>query len=98
MKLFIGNLPADALLIDIYEFLGGLNLQASFEPRQGCDCNRRDYHYVIAQLADNHDIDQLIHSLDGLSFQGQSLAVRQFQERNPCPQDWQLPERRYNLH
>ena len=97
MKLFIGNLPGDALLVDIYAFLGGLQLRADFQAREGHTRDSHSYHYVVAQLADKQDIDNLIKQYDGIQFQGKALVVREFKERNPCD-DWQGEEQRVNIH
>ncbi|MGD2118473.1 MAG: hypothetical protein PVG66_08950 [Chromatiales bacterium] len=86
MKLFIGNIPGDALLIDLYEFLGGLNLQAGLQHWQGGGCRQENYHYVIAQVAENSNIDALVYALDGMHFQGRFLAVREYGESNILPQ------------
>ena len=97
-KLFIGNIPGEALLVDIYEFLGGLELRADFHARQGKDCERNTYHYVVAELSAPEDIEALIDQYNGITFQGRSLAVREYQERNPCPDVWAGVEHRVNLH
>ena len=95
MKLFIGNIPGEALLLDIYAFLGGLPLRADFQARQGKTRDSRCYHYVVAELQDMQDIENVIRQYDGISFQGKPLVVRQFQERIPCD-DWQGEDQRVN--
>jgi len=95
-KVFIGNLPADALLIDIKSFLGQLKLSADFQTLQGRDCHRNNYHYVVATLNSEVDIDNLIEKYGDLSFQGNRLIVREFMDRAPCPEDWHNEERRIN--
>lgn len=97
MKLFIGNIPGEALLVDIYEFLGGLELRADFHTRQGKDADSNNYHYVIAELKEPADIDRLINRYDGMTFHGNSLAVRQYHERD-SEALWQGEEKRINLH
>lgn len=99
MKLFIGNIPGDALLVDIYEFLGGLELRADFHARQGQDASNNRYHYVIAELQKPAEIDQLIYKYDGMLFQGHALTVRQYHERGAYPHEiWSGGEKRINLH
>lgn len=97
MKIFIGNIPSEALLVDIYEFLGRLELRADFHARQGKDADSNRYHYVIAELRDSEDIDSLIDRYNGMSFQGHRLAVRRYHERNAYP-DWRGEDKRINLH
>lgn len=97
-KLFIGNLPGDALLIDIHAFLGELKLEADFKTLRGRDCHRKSYHYVIALLKDSEDIEQVISQYDKLSFKGQSLVVREYIDRMPCPDLEPTEERRVNMH
>ena len=97
MKLFIGNIPGEALLVDIYEFLGGLSLRADFHARQGKDAHSNNYHYVIAELKEPADIDRLINLYNGMPFQGQPLAVRQYHERK-TNFSWQGEDRRINAH
>ncbi len=97
MKLFIGNIPGEALLVDIYAFLGGLQLRADFQARQGQTRDSSCYHYVVAELSDEQDIENLINQYDGIRFLGNSLVVREFMDRNPCD-DWQGQEQRINIH
>jgi len=98
LKLFIGNIPGEALLVDIYDFLGGLQLQAEFQAQQGKDCHRNSYHYVIAELSGVTDVETVIKEYDGMDFQGNSLCVRQYQDRLPCPDTWCGNNKRVNLH
>ena len=64
MKLFIGNIPGEALLVDIYAFLGGLQLKADFQARQGQTRDSSCYHYVVAELsALPADVTSLSHLL-----------------------------------
>jgi hypothetical protein len=97
-KLFIGNLPGDALLIDIHAFLGELKLEADFRTLRGRDCHRKSYHYVVASLNNNEDIGQLISQYDKLSFKGQPLVVREYIDRMPCPDLPAEQDRRINAH
>lgn len=96
MKLFIGNLPSDALIIDLYNFLGGLELRANFEAKEGIDRDSSCYHYVVAELSQQQDIQDLVRRFDGVEFGGHSLVVRQFIERDPC-QQWLGEEKRINV-
>lgn len=97
-KLFIGNIPGEALLLDIHAFLGGLDLRADFQARQGVDCERKRYHYVVASLESDDDLETLINQYNGVPFKGNSLTVREYQERMPCPDDWQGQDKRINVH
>ncbi len=97
MKLFIGNIPGDALLVDIHEFLGGLELRADFHAREGRKSNSECYHYVVAELSEEGDVDRLINLYDGIEFKGSPLVVREFYDRDPCS-DWLGAEKRVNIH
>ena len=97
MKLFIGNIPGEALLVDIYEFLGGLALRADFHARQGRDASSNSYHYVVAELSDPEDIDRLITEYDGMPFLGRSLTVREYHDRTGNTH-WRGEDKRINLH
>ena len=85
MKLFIGNIPGEALLVDIYEFLGGLQLRADFHAHKGQDADNNSYHYVVAELAESADLHQLIDKYNGMQFLGRALTVRKYYDRNPYP-------------
>lgn len=99
MKLFIGNIPGDALLVDIYEFLGGLELRADFHAHQGYDTSENRYHYVVAELSEPADIDRLIKQYNGVPFHGSSLVVRKYYERSPYPYlHYEGKEKRINIH
>ena len=97
MKLFIGNIPGEALLVDIYEFLGGLELRADFHARQGHDASSNSYHYVVAELTEAEDIERLITQYDGMPFHGNSLTVREYRDRTGRAH-WRGEEKRINLH
>ena len=96
MKLFIGNIPGDALLVDIHNFLGGLELRADFQAREGTTSKRESYHYVVAELSEEGDIDNLINRYDGIEFKGSPLVVREFFDRHPYTQ-WAGQEKRINI-
>jgi len=96
LKLFIGNIPGDALLVDIHNFLGGLELRADFQAREGRTGNSESYHYVVAELSEKGDIENLINRYDGIEFSGSPLVVREFFERDPCSQ-WSGQEKRINI-
>lgn len=95
MKLFIGNIPGTALIVDIHRFLGGLDLRADFKTRQGQRRDSECYHYVVAELEPGADLEALVCRFNGIVFQGQPLAVRPFMERDPCSA-WQGEEQRVN--
>ncbi|NNJ90584.1 MAG: hypothetical protein HKP55_02815 [Gammaproteobacteria bacterium] len=95
MKLFIGNIPSNALLVDIHDFLGGLELRADFQAREGRKSNSECYHYVVAELSEKGDIDNLISRYDGMDFKGSPLVVREFFDRGPCC-EWAGQEKRIN--
>ena len=96
MKLFIGNIPSNALLVDIHDFLGGLELRADFQAREGTTSKRESYHYVVAELSDEGDIDNLINRYDGIEFKGSPLVVREFIDRDPGS-EWSGKEKRINI-
>ena len=96
MKLFIGNIPGDALLVDIHNFLGGLELRADFQAREGRTSHSECYHYVVAELAESGDIDNLINRYDGIEFKGSPLVVREFIDRDPGSL-WSGEEKRINI-
>ena len=96
MKLFIGNIPGDALLVDIHNFLGGLELRGDFQAREGRTSSSECYHYVVAELSEEGDIDNLIKRYDGIRFHGSSLVVREYYDRDPCAV-WAGEEHRINI-
>jgi hypothetical protein len=96
VKLFIGNIPGNALLVDIHNFLGGLELRADFQAREGRTGSLESYHYVVAELTEKSDIDNLINRYDGIEFKGSPLVVREFFDRSPdC--EWAGQEKRINI-
>lgn len=97
MKVFIGNFPGTALLTEIQEFLRELELHADFSHHRGRDCERRSYHYLVTVVDDDRQALELIRTLNGIRFQGNTLVVREYIERRPCsPGDWMGQEQRIN--
>ncbi len=99
MDVFIGNLPAEARLLEIQDLLGGQSVHTRFERRMGRDCFDKDYHYFIVFTASDDEGLALIHSLNGRIFDGSRITAREFIKRADCnapARDWDRRERRFN--
>jgi hypothetical protein len=97
MDVFIGNLPGTATLVELTEFLHGLDLRPDFQCHQGQDEQARNYHFVVARTATTEAGQALIASLNGRLFGGQPVEAREYLPRRHC---WDLRdmERRMNHH
>ncbi len=99
MDVFIGNLPAEARLLEIQDLLGGQSVHTRFERRMGRDCFDKDYHYFIVFTSSDNEGRALIDSLNGKIFDGCRITAREFIKRADCnapARDWDRRERRFN--
>lgn len=97
MEVFIGNLSADAKLIEIHHILGAYEMHSDFTTHEGKDCDHRKYHYVIVAINSNEQAKALIERLNGTEFCGQPLEVREYIQRDESlQQSWQGENRRIN--
>lgn len=95
MQVFIGNLPGDATLCELDQFLGGLKLSAHTQVCRGVNAHAEDYHYFLVRAKDAQHADALIRRLDGSLFLGRAIEARRFVERK-CNEPWPGEERRIN--
>jgi len=95
MDVFIGNLPADATLLELQELVGDFALRADFRCKQGHDRDGRPYHFFIARTENRSHGMELVARLNGLDFQGLRLAARECMPRQPG-KAWPGEERRIN--
>jgi hypothetical protein len=95
VQIFIGNLPGDATLRELDEFLGGLKLSANTQVCRGVNAHAENYHYFLAQVEDPQQADALIGRLNGKLFLGRPIEARRFVKRK-CREPWRGQERRIN--
>lgn len=97
MEIFIGNLSANAKLIEIHHILGAHQMHSDFTTFEGKDCDHRQYHFVIINAKSEENGHTLIKQLNGLEFYGKSLEVREYIHRNVQKQtQWKGDDRRIN--
>jgi hypothetical protein len=95
LDIFIGNLPGTATLVELTDFLHGIDLRTVFQCHQGQDEHARNYHFVVARTATREEGQALIDSLNGRLFEGQPVEAREYLPRNPCG-GWADSDRRVN--
>ena len=95
MDVFIGNLPGDATLSDLQQLVGEFQLRADFHCTKGHDKAGRPYHFFIARTRNRQQGMELIARLNGMTFQGNPLTVRECVQRRK-PAVWSGEERRVN--
>jgi hypothetical protein len=94
MKVFIGNLPGHATLVELKQFLGEIDLRASFNCRRGKDEQQRDYYYFVAHTQSEEEGLALIRHLDGRCFFHKRVVARPFQDRGDADEPLPIPEDR----
>lgn len=94
-KVFIGNLPGEATLVELHAFLDGVRLTAELDHLKGIDEDRRDYHYFIARVSSDKDAKEVINKFDGREFRGRKIRAREYVERSESG-TWTKHERRLN--
>ncbi|AFL74161.1 hypothetical protein [Thiocystis violascens] len=95
MDIFIGNLPGTATLVELTDFLHGVDLRTHFQCHEGYDEHARNYHFVVARTATPEEGLALIERLNGRLFEGQRVEAREYLPRGPG-QIWDAAERRVN--
>ena len=99
MDVFIGNLPAEGLLVELEELLGIHALHSRFERRAGRDCFDKSYHYFVIFTDSDDEGRALIKRLNGMNFGSKRIIAREFIKRvesNLPAADWDREERRVN--
>jgi hypothetical protein len=98
VKVFIGNLPRQARLLDLKGFLGKINLQANFDCHRGKDALQGNYYYFVAHTDTEVEGLALIAQVNGRRFYDKRVIARRFNPReNPCdPTQLGLDDRRVN--
>ncbi len=100
MEVFIGNLPGEATIEELRNFVGEIHLHNNFECRKGWDMSNSNYYYFIARMNNCQDGEQLINKINGKLFHGRIVTAREFVQRasndqeNPCDEI----ERRINTN
>jgi hypothetical protein len=94
-KVFIGNLPGEATLVELYAFLEGVRLSAELDHMKGVDNDRRDYHYFVAKVNGENDARDVIEKFNGREFAGRKIQAREYIERSNS-NTWTEEERRLN--
>ena len=95
MEVFIGNLPGQATLLDLRNFLQGIEVRMDFQYHQGRDRQDRNYHFVVARTANPDEGRALIDKLNGRLFEGRPIEAREYRPRaSRAP--WKGAERRLN--
>ncbi len=95
MKVFIGNLPGKAILTELKEFLGVMELKADFHFFKGRDAKTRRYHFLVARTATQKEGLELIARLNGREYGGRCIVARSYVNRR-TKQSRRQPERRIN--
>ncbi len=97
MKVFIGNLPGQATLVELKQFLGQIDLRAGFNCCRGRDNSQQSYYFFIAVTQDSEEGWRLIQQLDGRCFLDKRIIARPFHERKSTNEPPPMPrERRCN--
>lgn len=86
MDVFIGNLTQSITFNDIRWLYGDWDFNAAIERVDGEDKTGRRYRYFLAHFSsgDEKDARRLIKRLNGVSYFGQTVKVREFIHRSYC--------------
>jgi hypothetical protein len=85
MKVFIGNLPGEATIYELENFLGGLKIHSGVKHCSGYDIDQYNYHYFIINAEDVSTKNSLIERFNGQYFHGRIVEARGY---ITC---WQVP-------
>ncbi len=96
MEVFIGNLSAEAKLIEIHHILGEHDMHSDFTTHEGKACDHSKYHFVVVKVVDREQGNALIGRLNGLDFCQRQLDVREYIHRDQNLQHWDGDDRRIN--
>lgn len=96
MEVFIGNLPGQATLGELVDFLKGIELRTDFRFQKGRDRDNQDYHFVVARADSREDGLALIARLNGQLFEGQRIEAREYHRREEQGGWEEQRERRVN--
>ncbi len=92
MFIYIGNLPGEATLIELQEFLGDHAMSVDFSAHR--HPQQSDHHFVLIKAMGDAEADQLVSDLNGKPFKGVRVQARRWVERAE-KRAWQGPERRF---
>ncbi len=86
MDVFIGNLPSRISFSEIRELHGNWDFDVPIKRVDDQDRQGREFHYFLAQFSPNNtaEAEQLMQEMDGVSYYGQPLDVREFVHRSYC--------------
>jgi len=97
MEVFIGNLSAEATLVEIHNILGEFQMHSDFTTHEGKTCDHTQYHFVVVNTANSEQAEKLITRLNGYELCGMQLDVRKYIHRSIEQQaQWQGEDRRVN--
>jgi len=83
MDVFIGNLPSSVSFNEIRELHGDWDFNASIKRVDGQDKRGHEFHYFLVQFSPKNvaEAERLIQDMQGASYYGQMLDVREFIHR-----------------
>ncbi len=97
MEIFIGNIPAEAKLIELYHILGAQQMHSDFSTHEGRDWDHRKYHFVIVNTENRSQGVALIQRLSGTEISDRKLDIREYIHRENKDQSiWNGEDRRIN--
>jgi hypothetical protein len=95
MDVFIGNLPGNATLADLHEFVGDFELRADFKCCKGHKKEQGHYHFFVARTHTRKEALEMIAHLNGRLFKGAKIEAREYRKRSETA-FWKGNERRIN--
>lgn len=78
MDVFIGNLPGEATIEELRQFVGDIKLHANYNCHKGHDRSDSHYYFFIAELESEQAAHALIQRIDGTLFLGHRISAREF--------------------
>jgi len=100
MDVYIGKLPVNGSQNSLEALISGIPLPGHYECRTGFDGQDRDFQYFVVHTESVEEGWDLIERLNGLSYQGHRITVREYIRRTSSrlpAADWDREERRLNL-
>ena len=93
MYIFVGNLPGEARLVELQEFLGNHEMSVDFSTHRHQSIHSKDPHFLLIKTRDNESAKDLIKELNGKKFHNVQIEARRFIRRMHQKQ-WDGEERR----
>lgn len=98
MLIFVGNLPGEASLLELQNFLGNHEMSVNYSAHRQQNEHSENTHFLLIKTHSHESADELIDELNGKHFHNSQILARRYIQRR-SPQIWNGVERRqYQLN